>query len=780
MPGSTPHHSDKWRSCVDQLTAKGHDTSSAAAICTTSLQNAGEEIYAEAFVAAGDVPGHEFHGNQFSHGAAAEAHKEAAAAHMKAARGDYMHGPTAKALTDRASKASSAAGHYSDHAQNADIHAETAANSYNGAGAIKEAHYNAASSHRAAAKEHNAIDGEPRNLHLLGATGQVRYETLNGRKHLVVPIVALIEGVLHPVNAATPEMVPLATIQKAAASWVGKPVTLGHPSKGGTQCSATDPAIRKAAGIGVIMSSKVAGAKLLQEAWIDEEKARAIAPAVYENLAKGGREEVSVGAFVINELGDGTFNGKPYKGTWVEAQGDHLAVLPGGRGACSCDAGCGTHRAAMHFVAAESIEPIPDSVLPLILDVVAELVDAELRSLGDVPGHDFHGNQYSGGGGGKDIAQHVRDINRDMPGLPRTSTEASKKANEASQKAEASGLKVWHEQAMHAHGRARDMHQQALAEFHSSPNAKADQAAKSEHNAAIQRHEAAIAHHASKAGVKALAAGKMMDCPTCDGTGQVKADGKQADCPTCGGDGKVAYKAAAGARHSSGDMKMIQAVHDHAMALGASCDRKNLETAEEITNLGDVPGHEFHGNQYSSSASASAHEAAAKAHEAAAKVNRLAGKPALGHDYSGAKAERERARSARAVKESAAAEAKSNADAAHATVEHAVHNGTDAIDHASDAHSFAAHGQHNDAARAHDYAAKAHRAAISKLRGLEAAAIQPRPNSDVNIESLNSTIHIEREGTKWVLKGSSGKRLALYDSESMAEEHRQALAKRCA
>ncbi len=32
--------------------------------------------------------------------------------------------------------------------------------------------------------------------------------------------------------------------------------------------------------------------------------------------------------------------------SWVYADGDHLAFLPGGRGACSVASGCGTHRAA--------------------------------------------------------------------------------------------------------------------------------------------------------------------------------------------------------------------------------------------------------------------------------------------------------------------------------------------------------------------------------------------------------------------------------------------------
>ena len=74
-----------------------------------------------------------------------------------------------------------------------------------------------------------------------------------------------------------------------------------------------------------------------------------------------------------------------------------------------------------------------------------------------------------------------------------------------------------------------------------------------------------------------VAAAKYADCEECGGTGQVKDGDKQKDCPTCEGEGKM--RAAAGARHSTADMKMIQTVHDHAMALGAQCDRGNFETA---------------------------------------------------------------------------------------------------------------------------------------------------------------------------------------------------------
>jgi len=212
-----------------------------------------------------------------------------------------------------------------------------------------------------------AVDapGVVRELHLLGATGTVRREELNGRKYLVVPVVALMEGVIHAVNAETPEFVPGDVLKRAAASWIGKPVTLGHPAKAGKQCSASDAVIRKDSGIGVIWKSEYQdnGRRLLQEAWIDEEKAKLLHPKMYDSLAGGNTEEVSVGAMVVANAVGGSHNGKMYKGAWLETSGDHLAFLPGGRGACSCEMGCGTHRAASaHVITEDEIIPVVKSV----------------------------------------------------------------------------------------------------------------------------------------------------------------------------------------------------------------------------------------------------------------------------------------------------------------------------------------------------------------------------------------------------------------------------------
>ena len=185
-----------------------------------------------------------------------------------------------------------------------------------------------------------------RALHLRGATGAVRMDTYDGRPYLVVPVVALMEGVIHAVNAETPEFVPLSTLEKAARTWDKKPATLYHPKKNGRQCSANSPDILAESGIGLVFNPRVQGKKLLCEAWIDSRRAKELHPEMYERLLSGESEEVSVGAFVVTDDKPGEFNGKKYTASWKEVVGDHLAFLPGGRGACSIEMGCGSHRAA--------------------------------------------------------------------------------------------------------------------------------------------------------------------------------------------------------------------------------------------------------------------------------------------------------------------------------------------------------------------------------------------------------------------------------------------------
>ena len=76
-----------------------------------------------------------------------------------------------------------------------------------------------------------------RYVELQATTGQLRTEG----GHLVVPVVALMEGVIRAINSPCEEFIPLSTLAAAPSAWAGRPVTLGHPTKDGRQCSAERP-----------------------------------------------------------------------------------------------------------------------------------------------------------------------------------------------------------------------------------------------------------------------------------------------------------------------------------------------------------------------------------------------------------------------------------------------------------------------------------------------------------------------------------------------------------
>jgi Zn finger protein HypA/HybF involved in hydrogenase expression len=399
-----------------------------------------------------------------------------------------------------------------------------------------------------------------RALHLHRALGTAKIETINGREHLIVPVIALMEGVIHAVNAETPEFVPLSTLQKAAASWNGKPVTLGHPKKDGKQCSAAGQDIIDSHGLGFIRNSRVEGTKLLQEACIDKVKAKQLDPDMWQRLLEDKWEEVSVGAFVVTDNKPGKYtNGKAFNGTWLDTAGDHLAFLPGGRGACSIEMGCGAHRAAMRVCEAG--------------------LELELETQGG-PGSGPHPGTR---GSLKSLTLKACTAYSVLEGFSLNEridavNDAINKRWNTSDNGSMPGAIATAEQVFD-----NSVIVEIDETYYAVPYDVADDGTVTLGKATEVKQTYVAASHGDchcggacdECQEHRTAAAKMVPCETCDGTGQVKGDdGKQGDCPTCDGEGKL--RAAAGARHSVGDMKLIQTVHDHAVSLGAACDRGNM------------------------------------------------------------------------------------------------------------------------------------------------------------------------------------------------------------
>lgn len=186
-----------------------------------------------------------------------------------------------------------------------------------------------------------------RSVVVAAASVEPREAEFDGRKFLVVPVVALVEGVIQAMNAATPELVTAEEFTKAPLGWNGRPLFYGHPvNASGQPVSGNSPDILEAACVGMIFNAAIRKNKLTMEAWVDIEKAEAHAPELLERISNGDPIEVSVGVFTDTDDSTGEYNGKRYAGAWHEIVPDHLALLRVDEvGACSRDMGCGVRAA---------------------------------------------------------------------------------------------------------------------------------------------------------------------------------------------------------------------------------------------------------------------------------------------------------------------------------------------------------------------------------------------------------------------------------------------------
>lgn len=180
--------------------------------------------------------------------------------------------------------------------------------------------------------------------------GTLRTTTFEGREHLVVPVIALVEGVIHASNADTPELVRASELEETIAGWNGRPVVLNHPElSDGGKISANDPVTLEDYRIGTLFNARIEGTKLKAEAWIDVAKTMTVAGGdqMLERIRAAEVIEVSVGAFVDAKNEHGIYQGKQYDAVWTQVVPDHFALLPSGlQGACSVEMGCGTRAAA--------------------------------------------------------------------------------------------------------------------------------------------------------------------------------------------------------------------------------------------------------------------------------------------------------------------------------------------------------------------------------------------------------------------------------------------------
>ncbi len=166
-----------------------------------------------------------------------------------------------------------------------------------------------------------------------------RTETHMGREHLVVPVIMMVEGV--HAGSHGPLYHPADELGQFIGAWNGIPVVVQHPQIDGVAVSANSPEIIEQKTVGRVYNAHMDGVKLLAEAWIDIEKLNAVHKDTLDMIKNQKELDVSVGVFTKDDLTPGTWNGEKYIGVARGHRPDHLALLPGGTGACSWKDGCG-------------------------------------------------------------------------------------------------------------------------------------------------------------------------------------------------------------------------------------------------------------------------------------------------------------------------------------------------------------------------------------------------------------------------------------------------------
>ena len=177
----------------------------------------------------------------------------------------------------------------------------------------------------------------------------IRTAELFNQEYTVIPAVVLVEGVLWPANAPSPELALAEEFGRFPDGWNGRPVVYDHPRVDGLAVSASSPSVLEVNSFGQLFNTRLDGKKLKTEIWINNVRVNAMseeAQAVIESLKTGDEMvEVSTGLFTMSENVAGMYQNQRYDAVWRNIVPDHLAILPKGvKGACSVADGCGAPR----------------------------------------------------------------------------------------------------------------------------------------------------------------------------------------------------------------------------------------------------------------------------------------------------------------------------------------------------------------------------------------------------------------------------------------------------
>lgn len=167
-----------------------------------------------------------------------------------------------------------------------------------------------------------------------------RREKVKDKDYAIYPVVLMVEGVHHAING-DPVYYPLGAMQESVLHWDGRPIPVMHPNVGGDYVRANNPQVEADWVVGRIYNANVQDGKLKAEAWIEVKKANKIAPDLIMALDSGVQMEVSTGILIQGDSIPGKWNEEEFTQTIINMVPDHLALLPGDKGACSWEDGCG-------------------------------------------------------------------------------------------------------------------------------------------------------------------------------------------------------------------------------------------------------------------------------------------------------------------------------------------------------------------------------------------------------------------------------------------------------
>lgn len=168
----------------------------------------------------------------------------------------------------------------------------------------------------------------------------IRTESLYGRDFSVLPAVMMVEGAYFPNVSGLENPGALFfsenSIKESVLSWNGRPVSLDHP-KDSVSCNS--PKVLRNQWLGYVFNTVFDETQkgLSCEMWLDLERSKPI----IDRYSNGEKIDVSIGAFgeIIDENGES--KGVQYSKKIEKVLGDHLAILPDSKGACSWADGCG-------------------------------------------------------------------------------------------------------------------------------------------------------------------------------------------------------------------------------------------------------------------------------------------------------------------------------------------------------------------------------------------------------------------------------------------------------